>query len=72
MDEVAREEEAMNINELRQRVAARLSDWSAKRLITSGNLEIKSHRWTEDGQRMGADFFPFIDGEPRHDICIRT
>lgn len=32
------------------------------------NIEIKSHRWEERGERYGADFFVFVDGEPRKDL----
>jgi hypothetical protein len=31
-------------------------------------VELKPHRWREAGRNMRADFFPFVDGEPRHDI----
>ncbi|MED0759109.1 hypothetical protein P4S93_18295 [Aneurinibacillus thermoaerophilus] len=31
-------------------------------------LEIKSYRWQERGEKYAADFFPFVDGEPRHDL----
>lgn len=31
-------------------------------------LEIRPHQWRTRGENYGADFFPFVDGQPRHDI----
>lgn len=32
-------------------------------------IELKSYQWKdESGRHYSADFFPFIDGEPAHDI----
>lgn len=31
-------------------------------------LEIRPYQWQERGETYRADFFPFVDGEPRHDI----
>lgn len=31
-------------------------------------IEIKKHHWEEYGESYFADFFPFVDGKPRHDL----
>ena len=31
-------------------------------------LEIKSHKWTENGERHESPFFVFLDGQPRFDL----
>jgi len=32
-------------------------------------IEIKPYKWKEHGRTISADFFPFIDNKPRHDLA---
>ena len=32
-------------------------------------IELKPHRWDEGEKHHRADFFPFVDGIPRHDLA---
>ena len=32
-------------------------------------LELKPHRWKEDGRNCAGDFFPFVDGDPAPEIA---